>query len=199
MKIVVICEGKTERALRRALGDFVNLRKPSENRTGICTRKLDGHLLQRQLPLLVAKYVGDDDVTGVIALADVYPLFKNAQDAKARIRKHVGSSGDDSKFRAHAAQFEVEAWMIPFWEEIAKSLKLDAKKPGAKPEEIDSDKPPSVHLDNLFKRARSKYQKVLHASKWLTAERLAIAADQCPELKLFLNSLLEFAGAEKVA
>jgi len=196
MRVVVLCEGSTEKALRQGLREFVQDGAPRRDRLGIDTRSLEGPLMRRKLGRIVELNLAKADVAGVVALTDVYPGFQNANDARERLRQFAGDAGEHANFRAHAAQYEVEAWLLPFWDEIAKHVGVSAKSPGGQPEAINNQRPPSHHLNDLYKRAKQRYEKVIDGAKWLTAERLAEAAKACPELKSFLNSLLEFAGAE---
>ncbi len=198
MKIVVFCEGKSEQALRTGLRELVQERDRAAARIGIFTRTLDGPTVRKKLGRLVELCLSQEDVAGVVVLTDVYPDFKNAEEAKAQLRQLVGSQGTTNRFRAHAAQFDLEAWIIPWWDELVRELRVTASRPGAKPEEINGGKPPSMHIRELFKRAKRSYEKPLDAAKWLTADRLTRAAAYCPELKSFLNSLLELAGAGRL-
>ena len=165
---------------------------------GLATRSFDGPVGRRKLARLVRNYDDDKDVVAVVALTDVYPEFGDAKEAMAKLTADAGNQPQRIKFRAHAAQHDVEAWMLPFWKEIAKKLGVKAKPPGAKPEDVNHRKPPSLHLKDLFKKAKKSYEKNLEAPKWLTQKGLERAAKDCPQLKAFLNSLLEFAGAEKL-
>lgn len=201
MKIVVLCEGRTEQVLRTGLQGFLERHAreaPSGARpaqTGLSIKGLNGPVLRKKLPRLVDLYGAKEDVVGVIALTDVYPGFSSAHEAKAQLREPTKQTMYKGKFRAHAAQFELEAWLLPFWDDIVKYLGLKGQPPGANPEEVNNQKPPSKHLKELFRRANREYDKVRYAAKWLTADRLEIAAGSCPELKAFLNSILELAGA----
>ncbi len=197
MKIVVLCEGRTEVAIKQGLHEFINRRTASSTRLGIALRSLDGSVFRKKLARLVGLHASDRNVQGIIALTDVYPDFRNASEARQELVRIVADAGKD-KFRAHAAQFETEAWIMPFWEEIAGSLGVRSQPPGAPPEEINNEKPPSVHLRHLYARAKQRFEKPIDGPKWLTADRLGRAAAECPELKSFLNSILEFAGAEKL-
>lgn len=200
MKIVVLCEGKTEAALKAQLREFVQRRTARQDRVGIEVKPLGGPVLNKKLASRVQLNAESDDVLGVIVLTDVYPFFRNAAEAKQQVSEGAGTDAA-RKLRVHAAQFEVEAWLLPFWDEIAKWLRVSAKRPGTKPEDVNHQKPPSLHLEELYRRAKPKsrgYDKVTEAPRWLTWERLPQAAGECPELKLFLNSLLELAGAESL-
>ncbi|HUU85185.1 MAG TPA: DUF4276 family protein [Phycisphaerae bacterium] len=200
MRIVVLCEGKTEKVLKPALSEWLGEQLPKTSTgTGIDTKpvhhQLVGAKFRRQVELNCAR----NDVLGVIGLTDVYGAFESAASAKAALEESVAGCPNVGKFRPHVALFELEAWLMPFWDDIAKSIGVKAKKPGVKPEAINHEKPPSKHLKELFRQAkqpRRNYDKVRHAWKWLTAERLGRAAEVCPELKAFLNSLLELAGGE---
>ena len=52
----------------------------------------------------------------VIALTDVYTGngdFSDAANAKAQMKKWVGK---EPRFYPHAAQYDFEAWLLPYWE-----------------------------------------------------------------------------------
>lgn len=195
MRIVVLCDGKTEQVLRPALRGLLH-RRTSSTRVGIDTKTLGGSVARSKLPRILALEARRQDVIAVVGLTDVYPDFRSADEAKNSLRQLAAASPGVVKFRAHVAKFEVEAWLMPFWAEIAAGLKVQAKPPRGRPEEINDQDPPSKHLEALYRRAGTAYQKPRDAAKWLTPDRLEIAAKQCPELKSFLNSLLELAGAE---
>ena len=195
MKIIVICEGSTEEAIRSGLREFVQARATSVDRIGLQTRPLDGPTVRNKLQAIVRNCFEQPEVVGVVALTDVYPAFKSATDAKDALRRFAGTEAKREGFKAHAAQYEVEAWILPAWDQIAKHLGAKASPPGAKPEQVNGQKPPSHHLRDLFRRAKRDFEKVTDGPRWLTGDMLAKAADSCPELKSFLNSLLEFAGA----
>lgn len=195
MRVVVLCEGKTEAALRDGLRQYVNSRS-GEAKIRVDTRPLHGTTIRKKIERIVDLHLANPDTLGVIVLSDVYPDFPDASSAKSAILGMVSPAAKQSeKFRPHVAKFDVEAWLIPFWDDICKSLGVDPKKPGAKPEEINGQNPPSMRLKDLYRKAKTCYEKPIDAKKWLTAERIAIAAESCPELMLFLNSLLEFAGS----
>lgn len=196
MKIVVICEGKTEAAIKKGLREYVQSRLSDSDRVGIATKSLHGSVVRPKLATIVANHLESNDVTGVVVLTDVYDKFANAEEAKDAIQRVVGAAAEDRRFRAHVAKYDVEAWVIPFWERITRKLGVRAKPPSGKPEEINGQKPPSHHLKELYRKAKDSYEKDVDGPKWLTGEGLEFAAEQCPELRLFLNSLLEFAKAE---
>jgi len=199
VRVVLICEGATEAAIRIGLREFVHARAKSTQRLGITMSSLKGPTIRTKLQTIVRNHFEESDVIGVVALTDVYPNHKDATVAKDALRRFAGTEAKREAFKVHAAQFEIEAWILPFWDEIARSLRIDAKPPGANPEQVNGQKPPSHHLKELYRRAGRDFDKVIDGPKWLTGDRLTEAAKACPELKSFLNSLLEFADAERLA
>lgn len=66
---------------------------------------------------------GKDAYDAVIALTDVYTGtkdFEDATDAKQKMKNWVG---DCPRFYPHAAQYDFEAWLLPFWPTIQKLAK----------------------------------------------------------------------------
>lgn len=196
MKIIIFCEGRSERALRSCLSEYVQNHDSSLRRTGIDTRPLNGPVIRKKLGRLVQLALDKQDVVGVIALTDVYPNYGDANDAKDTLRRQVTNRSRAERFRAHAAQYDLEAWLLPFWDEIAKKLGVKMKRPGTKPEHVNGNKPPSHHFQELYRRAGDKYDKVIDGAKWLTADRLEKSSAECPELKAFLDSLVELAATD---
>ncbi|MCH7719816.1 MAG: DUF4276 family protein [Planctomycetes bacterium] len=197
MRVVVICEGKTEVTLRPAWTKLVQRRRLTKATAAIKTRAMRGPVCQPKLVRVVGELGAKSDVAGIIVLTDVYPA-SSAQEVMGKINRLVAEAAPKAPCRTHVAQFDVEAWAMPFWDEIAASLGFEASRPRAKPEDINHKNPPSKRLRALYRRAGYAYDKVRDGRKWLTADRLERAAKDCPQLKDFLNSLLEFAGAEKL-
>lgn len=200
--VVVLCEGKTEAAIRNGLREVVQRHCVGDQQSSIKTIALGGTLFCEKTRRYVGQYAKQPDVKGIVALTDVYPEFSNADDARRALTEHVGDKAGRVKFRAHAAKFEIEAWLLPFWDEIATSIGSALKGPKAPPENVNELKPPSVWLHELFRKTpkrKGRFEKAAHGPKWLTADRLEKAATFCPELKAFLNSLIELAGGEVIA
>ena len=133
----------------------------------------------------------------VIALTDVYTGtddFKDAADAKRKMREWVGSN---DKFYPHAAQHDFEAWLLPFWSDIQKLAGHSGRVPAGRPETVNHGKPPSYHIREIFRigTCPRDYSKPRDANRILTGKDLKVAADQCPELKEFLNTILTLSGA----
>src|SRR5262249_21988207 len=106
-----------------------------------------------------------------------------------------GLAAGSDRFCGHCARWEVEAWLLPFWADICRRLKLSpCPAPPVAPEEVDGDSPPSRLLTELYRRAKRTYEKPIEAPAILAGKDLAVAAASCPTLKSFLESLLRFAG-----
>jgi len=131
----------------------------------------------------------DPQVTAVVGLIDVYPGFASAGEAKEYLRQAVG---DEPRFYAHAAQYEVEAWLLPYWEAICRRLGVRRASPGPHPEQVNLERPPSQRLAELYRLAEPprKYIKTIEMSAILRRQDLTIAANHCPGFKALLNTLL---------
>ena len=198
MKIVVLCEGSSEAILKSSFREFVQSRSSGGERIGLDTLKLPGTKIISRLQRMTSLTLKREDVVGVVALIDVYPNHEDAEEAKQALYTIAKVGKSETRFRAHAALWELEAWLLPFWEEIADWLKVAAKRPGPHPEKINGQNPPSKRLKELYRRGGKEYHKVADARKWLTVDRLEEAAEDCPQLRDFLDSLLEFAGAKRL-
>jgi hypothetical protein len=103
----------------------------------------------------------------VIALTDVYTgeprLFSTAADAKAKLRSWVG---DEPRFHPHAAQYEFEAWLLPYWLRIQKLAGHNRTCPAGNPEAVNHGNPPSKRIREIFEVGTSKrdYSKTRDAA-----------------------------------
>lgn len=132
----------------------------------------------------------------VIALTDVYTGtndFVDAADAKAKMRQWVGPN---DCFHPHVAQYDFEAWLLPYWTDIQSLAYHNRKGPSGPPETINHTRPPSKHIAELFAngRCRNHYSKARDANRILRDKDLSVAANQCPELKGFLNTIVKLSG-----
>jgi hypothetical protein len=155
-----------------------------------------GAKLQREVELLLA---GSSRADAVIALTDVYTGtadFTDAADAKAKMREWVGRN---DRFYPHAAQYDFEAWLLPYWAEIQKIAGHNKKAPSGSPESVNHNRPPSRHLEEIFRNGnRREYSKTRDVNRILKGKDLSIAAARCPELKSFLNTILTLCGGQPV-
>lgn len=201
MRISLIVEGKTEKVFVPYLRNF--LKKRLVRMPQIKPVPQDGRIPTRdKLKRLVELLLNDrkQAADAVIALTDVYTgtkEFVDAADAKSKMRSWVGPN---DRFFPHAAQYDFEAWLIPYWDEIQKIAGNNRTVLTANPETVNHDKPPSYHLQEIFRTGRYKksYVKTRNASKILKGKDLLIAANACSELKAFLNTILTLCGGDAI-
>ncbi len=194
MTIVLLVEGETEIALKRKLKEFLDQRARDLGRPHIALqiRKFKGlnpEALGRQIRLELQS----PTVSAVVGLIDVFPKFKHA-DAAATKKFWMAAArkaGITQGFYAHAAQYDVEAWLLPYWNDICLRVGIQQGAPGHNPEQVDGIKPPSYRLRELYLRARREYAKTLEMPTILEGKDLMIAANACLELKSLLNTLLK--------
>ena len=198
-RIAIIVEGRTEQAFLPHLRTFLQTRlagrMPKLDPVPYDGRLPTGPKLRREVEKLLNNHRNPADA--VIALTDVYtgsqpPEFADAADAKARMRQWVAHAS----FHPHAAQHDFEAWLLPYWPRIQQLAGSNRDCPGVSPERVDHMNPPARHLAEMFRtgsRGR-RYIKPRDAARILRRADLLVAADACPELKAFLNTILTLCG-----
>jgi hypothetical protein len=198
VRIAFMCEGATEKAFLPVLRPFLAARL-ADRMPRLSFRPANGRLpkgdrLKREVEL----HLKDHD--HVVALTDVYtgtgpPEFTDAADARQQMHAWVGGN---PRFHPHAAQYEFEAWLIPYWPRIQGLAKSRQRPPSGTPESVNHGNPPSRVLKNVFGTGERRifYQKILHASAILRDQDLAVAAQACPELKSMLNTILTLSSGE---
>lgn len=192
MRIAILVEGATEKAFEPILRDFLKSRLQQQ------MPKLqfipdDGRIpkeekLRRKVENLLT---GRDAFNAVIALTDIYTGtndFQDAADAKAKMKMWVGNNPN---FYPHAAQYDFEAWLLPYWPTIQKLAGHNKSAPRGLPEQVNHNKPPSYHIKEIFESGKKRsYSKTRDAAKILKNNNLMDAVNLCPELKEFLNTIL---------
>ena len=194
MRIVLLTEGETETALKSHLKRFLDGRAEAEGRPKMSLRTKDIMTLnENRLRRRIQLELNDPEATAVVGLIDVYPEFRSAEEAKGFLQQAADSN---PRFHAHAAQYEVEAWLLPYWPDICSRLRVRKAVPGAQPEQVDLVRPPSRHLAELYRLAKParKYRKVIEMAAILRDKDLTVSAAQCPEFKALLNTLLTLSG-----
>ena len=203
MKIALIVEGKTEKAFLPHLRSFLKAslagRMPDLDPVP-CNGRIPKDLkLKRMVERLLKS--GQEPANAVIALTDVYtgtnpPDFADATDAKVKMRKWVGTN---PAFHPHAAQFEFEAWLLPFWGDIQKLAGHNRASPGQSPEDVNHHNPPSHRIAEIFRAGKRRhYVKSRDAQLILQGKDLLVATQFCSELKAFLNTILGLCGAAPI-
>ena len=202
MKIALLIEGQTERAFLPHLRQFLHARLPGKM-PRLDAEPYDGRIptggrLKREVERLLG--AGKSPADAVIALTDVYTgthEFTDAQDAKNKMRAWVG---DNDRFHAHAAQYEFEAWLLPFWGTVQRLAGHNKAAPGGLPETVDHVRPPSARIREIFRvgsRGRD-YVKPRDADRILRENNLLDSANACPELRALLNTILRLCGGVEV-
>lgn len=200
MRIALLVEGRTERAflphLRAFLEPRLRGRMPRIDPIPFDGRLPTGAKLRRIVDNALKDRPRAADI--VIALTDVYTgtrEFTDAADAKAKMRQWVGL---EPRFFPHAAQHDFEAWLLPFWSAITRLAGSNATAPGPEAERVDHDKPPAHLLAEVFRTGTvgRRYVKPRDAGRILKDQDLAIAAQACPELQFFIDTILVQCGAE---
>lgn len=199
MKITILVEGRTEQAFKSHLTAFLGARlagrMPRLDMFPYNGRIPMGENLRRKVEILLSGRVPSD---AVIALTDVYTGtgdFSSAADAKVKMRQWVN---DNPAFHPHAAQYDFEAWLLPYWSDIQRIAGHNRGAPRGLPESVNHDRPPSYYIKEIFEigNCRDSYSKPRDANRILRNNDLAVAAAQCPELKSFLDTILTLCGGQ---
>jgi len=198
VKITILVEGRTEIAFKPHLRAFLET-KLTDHMPRLDFYPYDGRIpTQEKLQRIVTKLLsaGRAPSDAVIALTDVYTGtndFMHAADAKAKMREWVGNI---NRFYPHAAQYDFEAWLLPYWEDIQRIAGHNPNAPPGLPERVNHHHPLSYHIREIFRvgRCRDDYSKPRDANRILRGQDLSIAARQCPELRAFLNTIITLSG-----
>ncbi len=193
MKIAILVEGATETAFKPILEVFLK-QHLQQQMPKLKFIRYDGRIPKAEkLKRIVENLlIGRDAYDAVIALTDVYTGtddFTDAADAKAKMKNWVGNN---PKFYPHAAQYDFEAWLLPYWSTIQKLAKHNKSAPGDLPEQVNHHNPPSYRIREIFEIGKCKrsYSKVRDAATIFRGNNLMDAVTLCPELKAFLNTIL---------
>jgi hypothetical protein len=199
MRIAILVEGKTEVAFMPSLRNFLSSRL--EHMPRLVPKPYNGRIPKKdKLRRVVENHLTIDNYDAVMALTDVYTGtkdFKDAEDAKKQMREWVG---DNPKFYPHAAPYDFEAWLLPFWSTIQKRAKHNKSAPGGNPEQVNHDNPPSKRIKEIYELGKSpkSYDKAIEAPKILEQNNLMISIQACPELKAFINTILTLCESELI-
>jgi hypothetical protein len=103
-----------------------------------------------------------------------------------------GWVGPNAAFFPHAAQYDFEAWLLPFWNEIQQLAKSNRTAPGSSAERLNHNSPPSKRINEVFRTGGSRraYVKPRDAHRILQGKDLLVIARDCLEFKAFLNTIL---------
>ncbi len=203
MKISLVVEGKTEKAFLPVLKDFLKRhlagRMPKLDEVPQDGRIPTGDKLKRLVENLLT---GPRAADHVIALTDVYtgtqpPDFHDAADAKRKMKQWVGNA---SRFHPHAAQYDFEAWLLPYWPTIQRLAGHNRTAPGGDPETVNHNNPPAYWIKQIFEvgTRRDSYVKARDALRILKDNDLLESVNQCQELKALVNTILGLSGGRTI-
>ncbi len=199
MKILILCEGRTELAFQACLRGFLQLRL-RDKMPKLRFLSYDGALPKGEKLQKVVHYElhrRHDPADAVIALTDVYPAFADADQAK---RSMTTWAGGEARFFPHVALHDFEAWLLPYWDRITELARKKSQPFGMHPEKVNHNKPPAHRLGRLFEagKCRDSYSKPRDAKRILENADLMIAIQACPELKAFVNTILTLCDPTQV-
>lgn len=195
MTISVIVEGKTEKVFVPALRHFLQTRLAGKM-PRLDPFPRDGRIPKEDKLRRVVLKLLESGAHAVIALTDVYTgtnEFRDGNDARSKMRDWVGH---EPRFYPHAAQYDLEAWLLPYWPQIQRLAGHNRAAPTGPPEHVNHNKPPSRYIYEIFRAGTCSrdYIKVRDAGRILRGQDLAVAANQCSELKALLNTILSLCG-----
>ena len=203
MKIALIVEGKTEKAFLSVLRDFLKSqlagRMPNLDPSPYHGRIPTNDKLKRVVANLLT---GGKAADHVIALTDVYtgsqpPDFHDAEEAKRKMKQWVGN---EPRFHPHTAQYDFEAWLLPYWSTIQHLAGHNRAAPVGNPETVNHHNPPAHRIKEIFEagHCRDSYVKPRDALRILKENDLSIAVEQCAELKALVNTILTLCGRTNI-
>ncbi len=196
IRIVVLVEGATEAAFKSTLLAFLAPRLAGRM-PRLTFSPQDGRIPKgEQLKRIVERWLERNDA--VIALTDVYTGTSDFNDAAHAKRQMQTWVGPNDCFHPHAAQHDFEAWLLPYWSIIQRKAGSSRSAPSRPPEQVNHGNPPSRLLGEVFSSGSSRraYVKTRDGAAILRDQDLSIAAAQCPELKAFLNTILNLSGGQ---
>jgi uncharacterized protein DUF4276 len=198
LRIAILVEGKTEKGFKPHLVDFLKPRLAGRMPVLVFFPRhgrIDkGEKLRRTVENLLTN--GKSPSDAVIALTDVYTGTSDFIDAADARKKMSAWVGNIAKFHPHAAQHDFEVWLVPFWKDIQELAGHNKAAPSGAPESINHNRPPSYRIKEIFELGRRRsYSKARDAARILRGKDLTVAAEKCPELKAFLNTILTLSGA----
>jgi hypothetical protein len=203
VRITLIVEGETEKAFFPHLRKFLKARLAGRM-PNIDPNSHDGRIPKDdRLKRIVERKLNasKNPADAVIALTDVYTGngdFSDAANAKAQMKKWVGK---EPRFYPHAAQYDFEAWLLPYWERIRSLSGTSRSQIAGRPEQVNHGNPPAHRLKEIFHLGSKpgEYVKPRDADRILRDQDLMIAIQACPELKALVNTILKLCGAPTIA
>jgi len=188
----MLVEGDSERVLRNHLKRFLDEQAERTGTPKISFQTKPITFSRARLRGLIRLELADPEVH-LIGLIDVFPDFRSATEAKAFLSE---AAENHPRFYSHAAQYDVEAWLLPFWGIICRRLGVKRSSPSNNPETVDHERPPSKLLDELYAAATPprKFIKPVEMNAILDGQDLTVIARACPEFRFLLGTLQKLSG-----
>jgi Domain of unknown function (DUF4276) len=199
VKIAILVEGKTETAFKRKLLEFLSYRLQGKMPKLSFKPQFGRIPKEEKLKRMVDNFINNDGFEAVIALTDVYTGtndFSSASDAKSKMKTWVG---DNLQFYPHAAAHDFEAWLLPYWSTIQKKANNSLSQPSGAPETVNHNRPPSKRINEIYRKGLNReYDKIRDGITILKDNDLMVAIQVCPELKSFINTIINLCDPSKV-
>ncbi len=219
MRLKIVCEGRTEKGLRKLIQRIINDRFPdreSRRKISIGYDFMEGvPEVLKELDALSEKSI-NDGCERVLCLIDLHNIHEHFPEAlnralsgknflrmeiservdwlKRNITAHLLPGHLRNRVRIHIALHETEAWFLADPDTLSMALgkKMTCKYPD--PEAVDDEKPPHRRL-----RERYSYKKSSHGRKCLEELDYELVARKCPQFRAFLDDVLSFAEQAVIA
>jgi hypothetical protein len=195
VKFILLAEGRTE---KQAVGTFLKRwldeqLKPTRVRVQVESFAGSGRFVREfaERARLHLSPAPATEIIGVIGLLDLYK-YPCPADPKA-FETQVG----DDNFRMFFAVHESEAWLLSE-PNILPRMVRDAlpSRMSDKPEAVNTNRPPSKLLDELFGRGLNRaYKKISHGQQLFARLNPEVARTKCPKLREMLDAMLSMAKA----
>jgi hypothetical protein len=126
------------------------------------------------------------------------PEFIDATDAKNKMRSWVGT---EPRFHPHAAQYDFEAWLLPYWQSVQRLAGHNQTAPPGNPETVNHNNPPAHRIKQVFEmgKCRDSYVKPRDAGRILRENDLSVSIGQCSELKELVNAIIGLCGGKTIS
>lgn len=189
MRIWVYVEGTSDKLGLEAL--FRNETSDWRKRgTSVQLRPLNGKgNILREVGRHARLALDNGRVDHVFVLVDLYPGHTEAEALRQELRALIAPRLR-SRFHAHVAVHDFEAWVLAAPEALCARLGVKHLSGFNSPETVNDQKPPAEHLKELFARYNRTYKKNSDGPAILRRTMPAVIADKCSNFRLFYQDLL---------
>jgi len=158
----------------------------------------DAPKLDRKIGRYAFQELRNPDIVAVFALRDLDAPASQAENRISALGTTVRealSLEQCSRFHAHVAIPQIEAWLLADGNALREVLRTQTDCSLARPEESAGGKPPKEILDELFHKYLDRaYQPTKHGRLIAGAADPGVVAHRCPSFRAFANDLLGCVG-----